>query len=302
YGKFTVFTQKDGRAYRARVIFQDHEGSIWFGTEEGLALLRNGEFKNFDNPTLLAGGATCIYQDADNVMWFGTFGSGLVRYQNGQFTTYRTKDGLSDDTIWSLLEDHRGNFWMSSDHGLSRTHKADLNDFAAHKIQAFQSTSFGLADDLPTTDFNGGAQATGWKTSDGHLIFATSKGMVEVDPEKLVPNPVPPPVVIEAIQVNGSRLEGVKAPVGRGELDFHFAALSFVLPEMLDFKYKLEPFDQEWNHVKSKRDAHYTNMAPGEYSFHVIAANNDGTWNNIGATYKFYLEPRFYQTGWFYTL
>src|SRR5207244_12301109 len=101
--------------------------------------------QNFVNPSRLAGRATVIYEDADNVMWFGTFGSGLVRYQNGQFTTYRVKDGLSDDTIWSLLEDRRGNFWMSSDRGLSRTRKAELNDLAARKVQAFHSRSFGLA-------------------------------------------------------------------------------------------------------------------------------------------------------------
>jgi len=301
-GKFTVFTQKDGRAYRVRVIFQDHEGGIWFGTEEGLARLKDDEFKSFDNPSLLAGGATCIYEDADNVMWFGTFGSGLVRYQNGQFTTYRVKDGLFDDTIWSLLEDRRGNFWMSSDRGLSRTRKADLNDFAARKTQVFQSTSFGLADDLPTTDFNGGAQSTGWKAQDGLLLFASGKGVIEVDPEKLAPSPVPPPVVIETVQVNGSLLEGSKAAVGVGELDFHFAALSFVAPEMVDFKYKLEPFDSDWKYVKGKRDAHYTNMASGKYTFHVNASINGGTWSDTGEAVEFYLEPRFYQNAWFYTL
>ncbi len=301
-GKFTVFTQKDGRAYRVRVIFQDHQGGVWFGTEEGLARLKDGEFKSFENPSLLAGGATCIYEDADNVMWFGTFGSGLVRYENGQFTTYRVKDGLFDDTIWSLLEDRKGNFWMSSDRGLSRTRKADLNDFAAHKVQVFHSTSYGLADDLPTTDFNGGSQSTGWKTSDGKLLFASGKGVIEVDPEKLAPNPVPPRVMIETVLVNGVALKGGKAPVGVGELDFHFAALSFVAPESMDFKYKLEPFDQEWRYVKGKRDAHYTNMGPGQYSFHVSAANSDGVWNEAGATFEFYLKPRFYQNGWFYAL
>jgi signal transduction histidine kinase/ligand-binding sensor domain-containing protein/DNA-binding response OmpR family regulator len=301
-GKFTVFKQKNGSAYRVRVVLEDHEGGIWFGTEEGLAQLKNGEFKNYDNPSLLTGGAVCLYEDADHAIWIGTFGSGLLRYQNNQFTTYRVKDGLFDDTIWSILEDRRGNFWMSSDRGLSRISKADLNDFAAHKVPNLKPTAFGVADDLPTTDFNGGAQATGWKTSDGKLVFATSKGMVEVDPEKLIPNPVPPPVVIEVMQVNGTPLESAVAPVGVGELDFHFAALSFVAPEMVDFKYRLEPFDQEWKEVKGKRDAHYTNMAPGQYSFHVIAANNDGVWNLTGATFDFYLKPRFYQTVWFYTL
>ncbi|HEV2991502.1 MAG TPA: response regulator, partial [Candidatus Angelobacter sp.] len=301
-GNFTIFTQKDGRPYRVRVVFQDHEGGIWFGTEEGLARLKDGAFQSFDNPSLLAGGATCIYEDADNVMWFGTFGSGLVRYQNGQFTTYRVRDGLFDDTIWSLLEDSRGYFWMSSDRGLARTRKADLNDFAAHKSQAFHSASFGLADDLPTTDFNGGDQATGWRTSDGKLLFASGKGVVEVDPGKLTPNPVPPRVMIETVQVNSTLLTGTEAPAGVGELDFHFAALTFVAPEMVDFKYKLEPFDNDWKYVKGKRDAHYTNMGPGKYSFHVSAANSDGVWNETGAIFEFYLEPRFYQNGWFYVL
>jgi signal transduction histidine kinase/CheY-like chemotaxis protein/ligand-binding sensor domain-containing protein len=301
-GKFTVFTQPNSRAYRARVVFQDHEGNIWFGTEEGLTRLSDGVFKSFDNPTILSGGVTTIYEDADRVMWLGTFGSGLVRYKDGQFTTYRVKDGLFDDTVWSLLEDRRGNFWMSCDHGLFRASKADLNDFAAHKIQGFHSRAFNSADGLPTTDFNGGTQSTGWETSGGKLLFATGKGVVELDPENLAPNEIPPPVLIEAVRLNGNPLTGAKAPVGLGELDFHFAALSFVAPEMIDFKYRLEPYDPDWKEVKGQRDAHYTNMAPGKYSFHVKAGNNDGVWNETGATLDFYLEPRFYQSGWFYAL
>ncbi|HEV2963865.1 MAG TPA: two-component regulator propeller domain-containing protein [Candidatus Angelobacter sp.] len=301
-GKFTIFAQQNGRPYRVRAVFQDHEGGIWFGTEEGLAQLKGGTFKSFNNPTLLAGGVTTIYEDADHVMWFGTYGSGLVRYKDGQFTTYRTKDGLFDDTMWSLLEDRRGNFWMSCDHGLFRTSKADLNDFAARKIQSFRSRAFGLADDLPTTDFNGGTQATGWKTSDGKLLFATGKGVVELDPENLAPNLVPPPVLIETVRLNGQQFNEQQAPVGLGELDFHFAALSFVAPEMVDFKYRLDPYDPDWKPVKGKRDAHYTNMAPGQYSFHVKAANSDGVWSETGANFEFYLQPRFYQSGWFYFL
>ncbi|HEV2991063.1 MAG TPA: response regulator [Candidatus Angelobacter sp.] len=301
-GKFTVFTQPNGRAYRARAIFQDHEGNLWFGTEEGLTRLRNEVFTSFDNPTILAGGVTTIYEDADHVMWLGTFGSGLVRYKNGQFTTYRIKDGLFDDTVWSILEDGRGNFWMSCDHGLFRASKADLNDFAARKIQSFHSRAFSSADGLPTTEFNGGTQATGWKTADGKLLFAAGKGVVELDPENLAPNMIPPPVLIEAVRLNGRPLTGANAPVGMGELDFHFAALSFVAPEMVDFKYRLEPYDPGWKEVKGQRDAHYTNMTPGKYSFHVKAGNNDGVWNETGATFDFYLKPRFYQSGWFYAL
>jgi signal transduction histidine kinase/ligand-binding sensor domain-containing protein/DNA-binding response OmpR family regulator len=303
-GKFTIFSQTNGRPYRVRVIFQDHEGGLWFGMEEGLMRLKDGQFKSYENSSLLSGGVTTIHEDADLVMWFGTFGAGLVRYKNGQFTTYRAKDGLFDDTMWSLLEDRRGNFWMSCDRGLFRVSKSDLNDFAAQKIKEFHSRAFGIPDDLPTTDFNGGTQATGWKTSDGKLIFATGKGVVELDPEKLARHTVsPPPVVIESKKVNGNLFEGTKAPVGQGDLEFHFAALTFVAPEMVDYKYRLVPHDTEWKEVKGKRDAPYTNMPPGQYSFQVKAASKDGVWDDSAAvTFDFYLEPRFYQTGWFYLL
>src|SRR5205085_9318988 len=118
----------------------------------------------------------------------------------------------------------------------------DLNDFAAHRLQHFYSRSFGTVDGLPTSDFNGGTQATGWKTSDGKLLFASGKGVVEMDPENLAPNLVPPPVLIESVRLNGQQFNGTKAPVGLGELDFHFAALSFVAPEMVDFEYRLDPY------------------------------------------------------------
>ena len=91
-------------------------------------------------------------------------------------------------------------------------------------------------------------------------------------------------------------------PPGNNTLDFRFTALSFSAPDELHFKYRLEPFDKDWVEAGTRRTAHYTNMDPGEYSFHVVAANNYGIWSDQDASVRFVLQPYFYQTNWFRAL
>src|SRR5437763_1211659 len=189
---------------------------------------------------------------------------------------------------------------MNSHRGLVRPRKSDLNEFAAGKIARIPCTSYGTFDGLLTTDFNGGEQATGWKTQQGKLLFATSIGLVEVNPQHLRKNPLPPPVVIEdALVDKASILNQQSAPIRRGELEFHFAGLSFVCPEKVALKYKLEGYDKDWTFSGTRRVAYYTNLPPGPYQFRVLAANNDGVWNDNGASFDLYLKPHFYQTIWF---
>src|SRR5205807_4804853 len=95
---------------------------------------------------------------------------------------------------------------------------------------------------------------------------------------------------------------GARVPVGNGSLELHFTALSFVAPEKVKFKYKLEGFDQDWVEAETRRVAYYTNLSPGRYRFVVIASNNDGVWNEAGAGFSFQMKPHFYQTWWFYGL
>ena len=303
-GKFTRFTQKDGPvSVRVRNIFEDHEGSIWFSTEEGLTRFRDGKFDNFAlerGPGGATGGAVCVYEDAHHVFWIGTYGSGLVRFQDGKFVSFKRKDGLFDDSIWSIVEDDAGNLWMSSNRGLFRASKNNLNDFASGATTTLSSISYSTVDGLLTTDFNGGEQATGWKTQDGKLLFATSIGLVAVDPSHLRLNKLPPPVVIEDALVDRRSIANQHhAPVGRGELEFQFAGLSFVAPEKVVFRYKLEGFDKDWTSAGGRRVAYYTNIPPGTYQFRVQAANNDGIWNDSGAAFDLYLKPHFYETVWF---
>jgi signal transduction histidine kinase/CheY-like chemotaxis protein len=171
-------------------------------------------------------------------------------------------------------------------------------------LSQLESQSYGVADGMESSECNGGSQYSSWKTKDGKLLFACLKSVVVVDPEHLPHNPLQPPVVIESVTVNQNEnvAPGASVLAGAGELDFHYAALSYFAPRKVTFKCKLEGFEDDWSTPPTPGLAHYTNIPPGQYTFHVKAANNDGVWNETGASFSFYLEPRFYQTRWFESL
>jgi len=156
-----------------------------------------------------------------------------------------------------------------------------------------------------TRECSGGGHPAGWRGADGRLWLATIKGVAMIDPEKIKPNDQPPPVSIEQVRVDDESITpagSIELAPGKSRLDFYYTALSFVAPEKVRFKYKLEGFDKDWVDGGTRRIAYYTNLRPGRYTFRVIASNNDGLWNPTGAAFDLYLRPHFYQTLWFYAL
>ena len=309
-GKFTNYTTKEGLgSNRVWAIQEDHQGNLWFGTDAGLSLFRNGIFTNFDlqetsQDTPGMGSVMVIYEDSDHAFWVGTYGAGLKRFKDGKFTTVGIKQGLSDDTIWSILEDDLGNFWMSSNQGIFKVKKSELIEVTEGKLAQVHSQTYGVADGMMSSECNGGSQYSGWKTKQGKLLFACLKSVVVVDPNHLPVNPLPPPVVIESVKINQHDhvFTGANLPVGTGEVEFNYSALSYFAPEKVTFKCKLEGYDRDWTEPVTRGFVRYTNLRPKKYTFRVKAANNDGIWNEQGASFSFYLEPRFYQTRWFYSL
>jgi signal transduction histidine kinase/CheY-like chemotaxis protein/ligand-binding sensor domain-containing protein len=309
-GKFTSYTTREGLANnRVWAIHEDSQNNLWFGTDAGLSLFRDGKFTNFDlqeaspeGPGM--GSVSVIYEDNDHVVWVGTYGGGLKRFKDGVFTSITMRQGLYDDTIWSILEDDHGNVWMSSNRGIFRVKKSELIAVAEGQLARVTSQSYGVADGMESSECNGGSQYSGWKTRDGRLLFACLKSVVVVDPNNLPRNPLQPPVVIESVKINQQEnmASGAKIPVGAGELEFHYAALSYFAPNKVTFKCKLEGFENDWTTPSTPGFVRYTNLSPGHYTFRVQAANNDGVWNETGASFSLYLEPRFYQTKWFYSL
>lgn len=312
-GKFTAYTKKQGLA--DDVVFsisEDQQGNLWIGTYNGgISRFRDGKFTNYtakdglSNNTVLT-----VYPDRDGSLWIGTFGGGLNLFKGGKFTVFRAADGLFNDTIYQILDDGLGSLWFSCNKGIFRVKKQELIDFASGKLSHVTSFSYGKSDGMKSNECNGAVQPAGWKDQRGRLWFPTIQGAVMIEPKNLKTNPYVPPVHVEKFDVDDQSYlsdsidleKAMKIPPGDGKLEFHYTGLSYVAPEKVQFRYKLEGFDRDWISAGTRRIAYYTNIPPGNYEFKVTASNNDGLWNPKPAVLQFYLTPYFYQTIWFYGL
>lgn len=286
------------------VLYEDRQGAIWIGTRDGLCRLQDGALTTYNATNGLSNDVVVsLYEDAEGVLWIGTYGGGLNRLQGRTFTSVSRKEGLWDDVVFQILEDASGMLWMSSNKGIFCAKRQDLNAQARGRIPAISCGYFGIADGMRSSECNGGSQPAGCRTRDGRLWFPTVEGVVVIDPTGIRKNPVIPPVVIERVIVDRRSVEAGKQrdfPPGRGEVEFHYSALSFTSPDRVLFKYKLEGYDKDWTDAGTRRAAYYTNLPNGRYTFRVTACNNDGVWNTAGISYFFRLRPHWHQTIPFY--
>ncbi len=307
-GKFNVFDEIAGKPFGdVRVMAQDQSGGLWFGTAGGgLVCLRDGQFQRFTKSEGLSSDfIQCLHFADDGTLWIGTFGGGLNRFKDGKFSVINHRHGLPNGVIGHIEADGRGFIWMSSYGGILRASEADLNRCADGKISDVLFLAYGINDGLPTLECSEGLQSAGCKTADGRLWFPTAKGLVVVNPAGARVNPLPPPVRIEEMRVDdkkfadGSDGGPLKVPPGRHRIEFEYTGLSFVAPEKVRFKCRLKNFETDWADAGEKRVATYNYIPPGSYTFQVIACNNDGVWNETGASLKFEVRPYFWQTMWF---
>jgi ligand-binding sensor domain-containing protein/two-component sensor histidine kinase len=289
-------------------ITEDPRGNLWMGAfRRGLVRYAN------ETPTLYStenglgdNGVLGIHADDEGVIWFATHGGGLHRLENDTITVYTMNDGLPCQTLFWILEDDNGSLWVTCNDGVFSVSKQQLNDVAAGQREVVEAVLYGTGDGMRNSECNGGQQPAGWKGADGRLWLPTGDGLVSIDPRNIRRNAVPPPVVLERILVDDVALDGTASkrvfPPGQGRLQFDYTGLSLLAPEKVRFRYRLEGFDNEWVEAGARRTAFYTNIPPGNYTFRVRAANNDGVWSETGAAFPFRLRPHYYQTLWFYTL
>ncbi len=312
-GEFTLYTTKQGLSSDIiRCIYEDREGILWMGTDGGgLNRLKDGNFSSYTTKEGLANDSVwCIYEDRQQNLWIGTNGGGLSRLKNGEFINITSNEGLFGDTIHQILEDDKENLWMSSNKGIFQVSSQDINDFIEGKSKILHCVSYNERDGMKSRECNGGTFPNGCKSRDGKLWFPTIKGVVTIDPNNIEKNELSPPVRIEEIIVDGREIksplfttsEPIVLPPGKNKVEIHYAGLSFLDPKKVRFKWKLEGFDQEWQDIGTWRTAFYSKVPPGDYTFRVKACNNDGKWNETGASISFSLEPHFYQAFWFRSL
>lgn len=286
-------------------VYRDPDKNLWFGTVKGLFRFAPGHSPADAWVSQVDFPVTSISPDGRGSLWLGGRTAGLIRYRiaDGRVTHYRKKDGLFDGSPSRVLFDDAGNPWMSTPDGIYWARRQDMDDFADGRLTTVPSTVYGTADGMKTSEASSpSSQPGGARGLDGKLWFTTARGVVMIDPRHILHNDLVPPVVIENVLIDSRPAPGgtpFKLPPGSDKIEFHYTALSLLIPERVRFKYQLQGYDHGWVDAGPRRVAYYNNLPPGNYRFRVVAANDDGVWNTDGASIGFRLLPHFYQTGWF---
>jgi signal transduction histidine kinase/ligand-binding sensor domain-containing protein/CheY-like chemotaxis protein/HPt (histidine-containing phosphotransfer) domain-containing protein len=286
-----------------QLIHEDRAGRLWVGTGgQGLFLVdQQGTHHLSMAEGLPSNWVLAIHEDERGVIWLGT-ADGLAVWRDNKFVSLARFGGQLRETILQVLEDDAHQIWMTTNKGLVSVPRAELDALAAGGTAMPNFHVYGPADGLRTAEFDGANSSPGCRTPDGLLWFPGIRGIVRVDPSHIRTNPLPPPVHIETVAVDGQPLtlsDGAEAAPGAQQWEFHYTGLSLLVPRHSFFKYRLEGFDKDWIDAGRRRTAYYTRLPPGSYTFHVIASNNDGVWNETGASFRFTVKPHFYQTLWF---
>jgi ligand-binding sensor domain-containing protein/signal transduction histidine kinase len=295
---------------RAVALYVDRNHDLWIGTLGNGAIhfrQSTGEVRRFRNnasvPTSLSNDhAISFCEDTAGTMWIGTY-AGLNRiHPDGEsFSRYTTRDGLPNDVIYGILCDDRGRLWLSTNRGIS-SFDPSTSDFR----------NFDVSDGLQENEFNQGAA---YKAKDGTMYFGGINGFSVFHPDSIPENKHAPSVVITNFRIFNKPVQmdtasrrftgpieyakSVTLSYNENVFSFEFAALEYTNPEKNRYAYMMEGFDEQWIDAGNKREATYTNLGPGTYTFRVRAANNDGMWNRDGVSVAVVITPPFWMTWWF---
>jgi ligand-binding sensor domain-containing protein/signal transduction histidine kinase/CheY-like chemotaxis protein/HPt (histidine-containing phosphotransfer) domain-containing protein len=285
------------------LIYEDRAGSLWVATEtQGLFVIDAHGTRHLGmTDGLPSDWVIAIHEDERGAVWLGTT-DGLAVWRGGKLISLARAGGPMKETIMQLLEDDAHQLWFTTNKGLMSISRDELDALADGGTGVPEFHTYGIADGLRTAEFDGGNTAAGFRSRDGLLWFPNTHGIVRVDPRHIRTNTLPPHVHIEQVAIDGVPLaltDGVQVAPGPQQWEFHYTALSLLVPQHSFFRYRLDGFDKGWVDAGSRRTAYYTRLPPGTYTFRVIASNNDGVWSPTGASFNFTLKPHFYQTFWF---
>jgi signal transduction histidine kinase/ligand-binding sensor domain-containing protein len=292
---------------RAHFLGADPAGGIWIGTADGkLAHYQNGVANIFSNGP---GGAPAVDMfnfsvDSAGVVWGATNG-GLYRWDHGTLSVMDSRNGLPCSTVTAALIDDSGSLWLDARCGYLRIPAADLATWTAHPEAQVTVTTLGALDGADPGWNAERVQPSASRSPDGRLWFIGLSSLQMIDPGRSYKNPMPPPVHVEGLVADGksySPVSPITLPPLTRDIRIDYTALSFIQPQRIGFRYTLEGRDRAWEDPGLRRQAFYNDLRPGSYRFRVIASNNDGLWNETGATLDFKVAAAWYQTYWFRSL
>jgi signal transduction histidine kinase len=282
-----------------RTAFTDWMGRAWFGYEEGtIIILEHKSIRRvFPANDSLIGGIRAINGRGRHTWVGGELG--LAFFDGNRFRRIVPSDADAFGSVLGVQETFDGSLWLAETRGVVQIPASEVQQALDNPSYRVKYRLFDSFDGLPGTFAGVQTISKMIQGIDGRLWFGATDGVVWVDPANLSTNALPPPVSIRSVRANGRQpdsLANLVLPPRTSNLQIRYTALSLAVPEKVRFRYKLDGLDEDWQDVGTRREAFYTNLGPGKYRFHVIACNNDGVWNETGATLNFRVSPAWYQT------
>ena len=287
-----------------RVVLADpSQHGIWLGfSAGGISYFADGAIRKSYSVAegLGAGRVNRLRFGPRGALWAATE-NGLSRIKDDRVTTLTSKNGLPCDKVHWSMDDADHFVWVYTACGLVRIARTEMDAWVADPSRSVPSTRFDVSDGVRPQS-NPSAVHGVSKASDGRIWYVAFDGVSVIDPQHFPFNKLPPPVQIEQVTADRKTYDaaqGLRLPALVRDLAIDYVALSFVAPEEVKFRYKLEGYDNEWQDAGNRRQAIYTNLPPRAYRFRVMASNNSGVWNEEGALLDFSIKPTFYQRKWF---
>jgi signal transduction histidine kinase/ligand-binding sensor domain-containing protein len=278
--------------------------SVWFGySNNRIVRVTGGVVQLFDTTQGLEVGNVLAILAQGGEVWVGGE-LGFARFNGARFASIRSASRAPFKGVSGIVRARNGDLWLNGVSGIARITPQEIERVVRDPAYRVQSETFDYLDGVPGTAVQLRPQPSAIETTDGRIWFSMTGGVISIDATRLVRNALAPPVTIWSVTSGARRYPNrgaeVRLPVQTTNLQIDYSAGSLSVPERVNFRYKLEGSDREWQEVGTRRVALYTNLGPGRYTFRVTASNNDGVWNDAGASIHFAIPPAFHQTFLFY--
>jgi signal transduction histidine kinase/CheY-like chemotaxis protein/ligand-binding sensor domain-containing protein len=296
---------KNRSTITAKTFAEDPEGAFYIGLERsGIVKIKNGSTTYYDTEAGIPGiDIRAIYPDREGDLWVGTKGAGMFVLHNGRWLHHDDLSAPFSEQVNGIFEDKQHRLWLATPKGVFWAQKSEILSAVLGERKHVTFRLAGLPEGVRPALIGSGSSPLAWQAPDGRIWFATRRGVLTVAPDAITQNEVAPPVKIESVKVDYQDVafkDQIHLPAGTLTLDFEYTALSFIQSNRVQFRFMMEGYNKSWVEAGNRRTAFYTNLRPGTYRFRVTACNNDGVWNETGASLTVIQEPFFYQTWWFY--